>query len=167
CEEAISTLILKYEASRHIGMGSSYELRNIWPVPDRENALKRFEDLASESEKTINLITTRNGVLRLYKKGIDSLESAAIRGVKIKLLAPYEERDEWIIHELAEIIEARRLRRVPEILHATFDSKRILFVEVYPDDLNPRLGGDKGFWTENPNLAALQDLLFMESWGEA
>lgn len=167
CEEAISTLMLKYEASRHIGMRPSYELRNVWPIPDRGDAIKRFEDLASESEKTINLITTRNGVLRLYKRGVDSLESAALRGVKIKLLAPYEDRDEWIIHELEEILEARRLRGVPDILQATFDSRRILFVEVYPDDLNPQLGGDRGFWMDNPSLAVLLDLLFTEAWGEA
>ena len=164
CEEAISALMLKYEASRHIGISPSYELRNIWPIPDRENAIKRLEDLASEAEKTINITTTRNTVLRLYKRGVDSLESSALRGVKIRLLAPYGDGDEWVIHELEEILEARRLSGIPAILHATFDSKKILFVELYPDDLNPRIGGDRGFWTDNPSLAALQDVFFEEAW---
>jgi len=164
CEEAVTTLILKYEASRHIGRGSSYELRNIWPIPDRESSLKRLEDLASEAEQTINIVATRNTVLRLYKKGVEPLESAALRGVKIKVLAPLEDRDKWILHELGGILEARRLSGVPKILHATFDSEKILFVEVYPDDLNPQLGGDRGFWTENPNLATLEDQLFEETW---
>ncbi|MEM2122270.1 MAG: helix-turn-helix domain-containing protein [Candidatus Bathyarchaeia archaeon] len=167
CEEAVSTLMLKYEVSRHIGTGPSYELRNIWPIPDRENVVKRLEDLASESEKAINMIATRNGVLRLYKRGVDILESSALRGVKIRLLAPYEDRDKWIVHELGEILEMRRLSGVPEILHATFDSRKILFVEVYPDDLNPRLGGDRGFWIDNSNLATLQDRVFEEVWRRA
>ncbi len=164
CEDAINTISLKYETSKYVRKRTPQEMGNIWPISDRGEALKRFKDLTSEAEHTINIVTTRNGILRLYKTGIEYLDAAALRGVEIRLLAPFEERDRHIVEELKDIVLIRPLENISKASLITFDSKRILFFEVYPDDLNPKLGNDKGFWTENANLTTLEDKLFQEIW---
>jgi sugar-specific transcriptional regulator TrmB len=164
CEEALQTLSIKYEARKYINSREDYDVKSIWPIYGRDAAIKQFSELTAETEKTIRIITTQNGIIRLYKGQTDIIEAASLRGVTIKLLAPIGSKEKRLLDELGEMLLAKPLKNNPSYFLAIFDSKNVLLVKIYPDDLNSNLGDDKGFWLENPSMAELEDILFEEIW---
>jgi len=123
-------------------------VKSIWPIYGRDAAIKQFSELTAETEKTIRIITTQNGIIRLYKGQTDIIEAAALRGVTIKLLAPIASKEKRLLDELGEILLAKPLKNNPPYFLAIFDSRNVLLAKIYPDDLNSNLGDDKGFWCE-------------------
>jgi len=101
----------------------------------REHIQKRIGELANESEGQLILFLGRYGILHLCRSpSIDEINSAAERGVIIKVLAQLDRRTLKFFDQLHESIEIRHSDEVNSlgVLKDQSDVIQFLFVEQNP-----------------------------------
>lgn len=159
----VENLALGFESSQYVYTEKPYERYDAWKIRGREKIYKRLHDMIGESKMNVYLTTTANGLVRAYKAHSESLEKAADRGVKIRMIASVTQGNASVARELSQVID---VRNNPVLLpkFTAVDSAEIFFLEETPDDLNVTGSQDTSTWTNEPLIVKIHERFFDQLW---
>ncbi len=163
CVAVVENLTMAFESSKYVYTEKPFERYDLWSVRGRDKVYKRVQDMIGEAKVNVFFVTTANGLVRLYKAHSESLEKAAERGAKVRIVAPVNQTNSSVARELAEVIEVRSTI-VPMMKFIAADSAEIIFTEDIPDDTNVNAGQDVATWTNDPLLVKSHEKIFDQVW---
>ncbi|RLG13276.1 hypothetical protein DRN69_05900 [Candidatus Pacearchaeota archaeon] len=127
----------------------------------RQNLYNHMDMLVRDAEKTITLVTTREGINRKLEVLMASFEKCKKRGVKIRIAAPIDSNNITVAREFKKVAEVRSTQN----LNARFiivDSSQIMFMLLDDEKFHPNY--DVGIWVNTEFFANTLEQLFELAW---
>ncbi len=130
-------------------------------LKSRQNIYNHLDMLVRESQNTITLVTTADGLSRKLEILLPSMEKAKKRGVKIRIAAPISAENKKIAKEFSKVAEVRNV----EGLNARFmlvDGEQLMFMLLNDNEVHPSY--DVGIWLNTEFFAQAMESLFEIAW---
>lgn len=126
-------------------------------IRGRQNMYNHLDMMVRNASKTVNLVTTSEGLNRKIEALLPVLKLAKRRGVKIKISAPINSSNEKVAKELSKIAEVKNIPDV-KARFAVIDGKEIMLMLLDDEKIHPNY--DTGVWLNTEFLArALEQML--------
>ena len=125
------------------------------------NFAKDCYELAKNAQKSINLATTEEGIIRKIRTLKPTFEKAKERGVKIRIMAPVNEKTQESLDKLKDIAEIKDIKNV-NARFAIIDGEQILFMLMDDKTVHPTY--DIGMWVNTPYFAGAMQNMFDMAW---
>ena len=127
----------------------------------RHNLNDHLAMMAKNAEKSINLATTEEGIIRKIRTLKPTFEKAKERGVKIRIMAPVNEKTQESLDKLKDIAEIKDIKNV-NARFAIIDGEQILFMLMDDKTVHPTY--DIGMWVNTPYFAGAMQNMFDLAW---
>ncbi len=127
----------------------------------RQNLYNHLDMMIRSAEKSIVIVTTKDGLNRKLESLLPSLEKAKKRGVKIRIAAPITAKNKNIAKEFSKVAEVRNT----ESLRARFcivDGEQLMFMLMDDQTIHPNY--DIGVWINTEFFAQALEQLFDVAW---
>ena len=155
----VSSLESAYEETKSLIKPQKEE---VWIIRGRSEILQKVREMLSRAERVVNITTTENGLILLYKACNRLFDELAERGVKVRIVAPVGSSDQNAVQELRYVCEIKHLNICSSTLYVCVDDCEILLANLIPDDFSAISDKDVGAFTKNPILCALMSRLLLE-----
>lgn len=149
--ENIQSLILAYESVKLMSSRRASPKIELVVLEGRLSVSDSLTKYLSGSNESVDIITSENGMVRLYKSHLKQVERLLSKGVKVRLITHVTNQNVSVAKEIRNILQ---LRPSPKLSFQIFciDSKAIMFIEAIPDDQDDETGNDIGVISENPHI---------------
>jgi len=149
--EQMQSLILAYESMKLMSSRRASPKTELVIVEGRSAVSDSLTKYLSGSSESVEIVTSENGVVRLYKSHLKQIERLLSKGVKVRLITHVTSQNASVAEKIRNVIQ---LRPSPKLSFQIFsiDSKAIIFIEAIPDDLDDRAGNDIGVISENHHV---------------
>ena len=127
----------------------------------RNNIYNHLDLLIKDAKKTVNIVTTEQGLLRKMEGLMPTFEKVKKRGVKIKIAAPITNENKKTVDLLRNVAEVRHNDKV-NTRFVTVDGKDIVFMMLNDNEVHPSY--DLGIWVKTPYFASAMDQMFEQVW---
>ncbi|MCF7871837.1 hypothetical protein K9L97_02275 [Candidatus Woesearchaeota archaeon] len=128
-------------------------------VKGRDSLYDHINMMIKESEESLVIVTSEEGLLRKADILLKNLKKAKAKGIKIMIGAPIK-KETPEIKELKQIAEIRNIN-----INARFcisDNKSVLFMLANDAEVHPTY--DVGIWVNTPLFASALQQLFELAW---
>ena len=132
-------------------------------IRGRQNLYNHLDMMIRDAEKTITIVTTKEGLNRKLEALSESLDKAKKRGVTIRIAAPVTSNNIEIAKELKKFADVKSV----DSLNARFiivDSSQIMFMLIDDEKFHPNY--DIGIWVNTEFFANALEQLFELAWNE-
>ncbi|MEM4259704.1 MAG: helix-turn-helix domain-containing protein [Candidatus Woesearchaeota archaeon] len=126
----------------------------------RENLYNQIDMMIKNSNKSIILMTSSEGLVRKFDYFKKQLNKAKDRGVSIKIAAPITKNSQKIINELKELAEIRHSTNKSRFI--LVDNKHLMFMFMDDKDVHPTY--DAGVWVQSEFFANTINNMFLSIW---
>lgn len=126
----------------------------------RKRLYAHLESLIKNAEKSIVLVTTKEGILRKHKEFKKVLKKASKNGVKIRIAADFNKKHEHIIKELSEYAQVKKSNLDSRFL--LVDGEDISFMVMDDEEVHPSY--DVGVWVKTKYFASTFEKMFNSQW---
>jgi len=127
----------------------------------RQNLYNHLDMLIRDAEKTITIVTTREGINRKLESLMPSLEKSKKRGIKIRIAAPIDQNNIKIAKEMSKVAEVRNLQGM-NARFVIIDSNQVMFMLLDDEKFHPNY--DIGVWINTEFFAKALEQLFELAW---
>lgn len=134
----------------------------------RDALFEQLDSVLGGAKKSINVLTTEQGLVDIYEKHGKLLQKAAKSGVDIRIAAPITKRSEDVVSELgkiAEIKDVSNIEHIQDMLSKTYsvDGQHFIMSLTTSEDNKPN--EDMHFWTQSNHASnEFFDPLFNMIW---
>ena len=132
-------------------------------IRGRQNLYNHLDMMIRDAEKTITIVTTKEGLNRKLEALSESLDKAKKRGVTIRIAAPVTSNNIEIAKELKKFADVKSV----DSLNARFiivDSSQLMFMLLDDEKFHPNY--DIGIWVNTEFFANALEQLFELAWNE-
>jgi sugar-specific transcriptional regulator TrmB len=129
----------------------------------RQNLYNHLDMMLRDAEKTVTIVTTREGMNRKFEAIMPTLEKLKKRGVKIRIAAPIDESNVKIAKEFKKVAEVRDVDKL-KARFIIIDSNQIMFMLLDDEKFHPNY--DVGIWVNTDYFAAALEQMFELAWKE-
>lgn len=126
----------------------------------RHNLYNHLELTIRGAEKSVTIMTTRQGFIRKADTLLPVFEKLKKRGVKIRIAAPLNKEALKAAKELAGVAEVRNTDAKARFV--IVDGKEIIFMVLDDEEVHPTY--DVGIWVNTPFFASALENLFELAW---
>lgn len=137
----------------------------------RDALMEQLESMIGNAKKSINILTTEQGLMEMYEKHGKLLQKAAKGGVQIKIAAPITKKSEDIVKELSKFSQVKdisSMENLQNILSRTYSVDGQHFIMSLTSDEKTKPNEDIHFWTQSDHAAnEFFDPLFKMIWKQA
>jgi sugar-specific transcriptional regulator TrmB len=130
-------------------------------VKGRGNLYAHISYLIKNAEKSINILTTEQGLIRKADSLKNALNKAKDRGVKVKILAQKSKKQGTTV--LSKVAQIRYVDDIPARF-CVIDGKRVTFMVL--DDVSTHPNYDFGVWVNAGGFAKSFENIFNMLWGK-
>jgi len=130
-------------------------------LKSRHNLYDHLSMLIKESEKSISLMTTEEGLVRKVRSLKPLFEKAKQRGVKIKIIAPLGDKNKEIVSQLGDVAKIKAVKNIAGRF-CIVDGKQLMFMLMDDKEVHPTY--DLGFWVNTPFFARTMQDMFDRVW---
>ncbi|MBR9705358.1 TrmB family transcriptional regulator [Candidatus Pacearchaeota archaeon] len=130
-------------------------------VRGRQNVYNHLDMMIRESERTLTIVTTAQGLNRKLEALLPSLEKAKKRGVKIRIATQVNDTNKDVAKELSKFAEIRNMPKI-RARFAIVDSEQLLFMVLDDDKVHPNY--DVAIWLSTDFFAAAMEQIFEAAW---
>ncbi len=134
-----------------------FELSGV--LKGRRNIHNHLDYLVKNSQKSITIATTPQGILRKMNALKNSLKKAKDRNVRVRVAAPMTPEVRKQLGDLSKLAEIRPANNFGRI--CIFDGKDVVFM-ITDDSIHP--DQDTGIWVSSPVFASAIETMFNQSW---
>ena len=132
-----------------------------WVLSGRTQILQKISEMMSQAEKSVDIVTTENGLILLYKVYNVFLSKLGKDGTEIRITAPISSKNRNVARELRYICRVRHLGISPSFLLLKADNDQLLLAHSIPDNYEMSSDNDVGMFCRNPILCTLISRLFL------
>lgn len=129
----------------------------------RQNLYNHLDMMVREAEKTITIVTTKEGLNRKMEALMPSFAKCRKRGVKIRIAAPVDKNNIKIAKELKKVADVRSVKEL-KARFAIIDSTQLMFMLLDDEKFHPNY--DVGVWINTDFFAGALEQLFELAWKE-
>ena len=127
----------------------------------RQNLYNHIDMMIRTAEKTITIITTKEGLNRKLEALLPSMEKCKKRGVKIKIAAPIDSNNIKVARDLKKVAEVKNMEKM-RARFVIVDSNQIMFMLLDDEKFHPNY--DTGVWINTEFFASALEQLFELAW---
>jgi sugar-specific transcriptional regulator TrmB len=109
----------------------------------------KLNEMIVSSNESIEIWTTMRGIQALADLHFQQLKTAKDRGTKIRVIAPITSENTEGARKLVPVSELRYSEALGPAGIIIFDQRELMLYERLPDDSDPEVGADVGFWTNS------------------
>jgi sugar-specific transcriptional regulator TrmB len=127
----------------------------------RQNMYNHLDMMVRDAEKTITIVTTKEGLNRKLEALMPSLEKCKKRGVKIRIAGPVDKDNIKIAKELSKVAEVRNMQGM-KARFVIIDSNQLMFMLLDDEKFHPNY--DIGIWINTEFFASAMEQMFELAW---
>jgi len=127
----------------------------------RQNLYNHMDMMVRNAEKSITIVTTREGLNRKMEALMPSLEKCKKRGVKVRIAAPVDKNNKEVAKELKKVAEVKHTEKIRSRF-LIIDSNQIMFMLL--DDEKFHQNYDTGVWINTEFFAQSLEQMFELAW---
>jgi sugar-specific transcriptional regulator TrmB len=124
----------------------------------------KLNEMISSSRQSIEIWTTMRGIQALADLHFQQLRSAKDRGAKTRVIAPITSENTDGARKLVPVSELRYSEALGPAGIIVADEKELMLYERVPDDSNPDVGADVGFWTNSKRFIETMSRAYDALW---
>ncbi len=129
----------------------------------RQNLYNHLDMMVRDAEKSITIVTTREGLNRKFEAIMPTLEKCKKRGVKIRIAAPIDESNVKVAREFKKVAEVRDLDKM-KARFIIIDGNQIMFMLLDDEKFHPNY--DVGIWVNTEFFSQALEQMFEIAWKE-
>ncbi len=126
----------------------------------RHNIYDQLSYVIKNAEKSVDIITSEDGIIRKLKSLRPTLEKAIYKGIKIRIISPKLNRSD-LNYELNPEIEIKNLPDIKSRF-CIVDNKNVVF--MLTDDMETHPSYDIGFWVNSSYFGNTLKDYFDKTW---
>jgi sugar-specific transcriptional regulator TrmB len=130
----------------------------------RSEVSAKLNQMIGSATKTVEIWTTMRGIQALADFHFQHLKDAKGRGTKIRIIAPITSENTEGARKLVPVSELRYSEALGPTGMAIVDQRELMLYERLPDDNNPDVGADVGFWTNSARFAETMSRAYDGMW---
>ncbi len=130
-------------------------------IKGRHNLYNHLDSAIKDSEKSVLMVTSNEGIKRKSESLKKSLLKAKNKGVKIKIIIPEDSKYQGIEKELKGVAEIRTSDEIKGRF-VVIDGKHTTFMISDDSQVHPTY--DSGVWINSPFLSSSINALFEKAW---
>lgn len=122
----------------------------------RDAFLEQFESIIGVAKKSVNMLTTEQGLMEIYEKHGKLLQKAAKGGVQIKIAVPLSKKSESVIKEMSRFSQIRDVsgvENIQNVLTRAYSVDGQHFILSLTSDERTKPNEDMHFWTQSDHAA--------------
>lgn len=129
----------------------------------RQNIYNQLDMMVRNAERTITIVTTREGLNRKMEALLPSFEKAKKRGIKVRIAAPIDNNNIKVARELRKVAEVKNMEKM-RARFTIIDSNQVLFMLLDDEKFHPNY--DIGIWVNTEFFAKALEQMFELAWKE-
>jgi sugar-specific transcriptional regulator TrmB len=129
----------------------------------RQNLYNHMDMMLRGAEKSITIVTTRDGLNRKFEAIMPTLEKCRKRGVRIRIAAPIDNSNIKIAKEFKKVAEIKDLDKM-KARFVIIDSNQLMFMLLDDEKFHPNY--DVGIWVNTEFFAQALEQIFDVAWKE-
>ncbi len=126
----------------------------------RHNLYNHIDMMIKSAEKTVTIMTSKDGFIRKVEGLKQSMEKAKEKGVKIRIAAPLDASCKKTYEDIKDIAEVRKADTKARFV--VVDKEEIVFMVMDDSEVHPTY--DVGIWVNTPLFANAVEELFELAW---
>ncbi len=127
----------------------------------RQNLYNHLDMMIKDAEKTVTIVTTKEGLNRKFEAIMPTLDKVKKRGVKIRIAAPIDNSNIKIAKEFKKVAEVRDIDGM-KARFIIIDSNQLMFMLLDDEKFHPNY--DVGIWVNTEFFAQALEALFDIAW---
>jgi HTH-type transcriptional regulator, sugar sensing transcriptional regulator len=127
----------------------------------RQNLYNHMDMMLRGAEKSITIITTRDGLNRKMEVLMPTLDKCKKRGVKIRIAAPVDASNIKVAKEFKKVAEVRDLDKM-KARFIIIDGNQLMFMLLDDEKFHPNY--DVGIWVNTEFFAQALEGIFELAW---
>jgi sugar-specific transcriptional regulator TrmB len=127
----------------------------------RQNLYNHLDMMIRNAEKTVVIVTTKEGLNRKIEALMPSLEKCKKRGVKVRIAAPIDSNNIKVARDLKKISEIKNMDKI-KARFIIIDSNQIMFMLLDDEKFHPNY--DVGVWINTEFFAQALEQFFDLAW---
>ncbi len=127
----------------------------------RQNLYNHIDMMVRDAEKTVTIVTTKEGMNRKFEAIMPTLEKVKKRGVKIRIAAPIDSSNLKIAKEFKKVAEVRDLDKM-KARFIVVDGNQLMFMLLDDEKFHPNY--DVGIWVNTEFFAQALESMFDIAW---
>lgn len=127
----------------------------------RQNLYNHIDMMIRGAEKSITIVTTREGLNRKLEALMPTLEKCKKRGVNVRIAAPIDNSNVKIAKEFKKVAEIKDLDKM-KARFVIVDSNQLMFMLLDDEKFHPNY--DVGIWVNTEFFAQALEQLFDIAW---
>jgi sugar-specific transcriptional regulator TrmB len=124
----------------------------------------KLNDMIRSSNQSIEIWTTMRGIQALADLHFQQLKEAKNRGAKIRVIAPITSENTEGARKLVPVSDLRYSEALGPAGIIIVDQEELMLYERLPDDNNPDVGADVGFWTNSKRFIETMSRAYDGMW---
>jgi len=130
----------------------------------RNEVSGKLNEMTESASKSVEIWTTMRGIQALADFHFNQLKDAKARGVKIRIIAPITSENTEGARKLVPVSELRYSEALGPTGMIIVDQSGLMLYERLPDDNNPDVGADVGFWTNSNRFIETMSRAYDGMW---
>lgn len=127
----------------------------------RQNLYNHIDMMIRSAEKTITIVTTREGLNRKLEALMPTLDKCKKRGVKIRVAAPIDNTNLKVAKEFKKVAEVKDVNGL-KARFVVVDSNQLMFMLLDDEKFHPNY--DVGIWVNTEFFAQALEQMFDIAW---
>jgi HTH-type transcriptional regulator, sugar sensing transcriptional regulator len=127
----------------------------------RQNLYNHLDMMVRDAEKSITIVTTKEGLNRKFEAIMPTLEKCKKRGVKIRIAAPIDASNLKVAKEFKKVAEVRDLDKM-KARFIIIDENQIMFMLLDDEKFHPNY--DVGIWVNTEFFCQALEQMFEIAW---
>jgi|TARA_Y100000031_G_scaffold117349_1_gene130221 sugar-specific transcriptional regulator TrmB len=127
----------------------------------RQNLYNHLDMMIRNAEKSVVIITTKEGLNRKIEALLPSLEKCKKRGVKIRIASPVDSNNIKVARDLKKVAEVKNMDKM-KARFIIIDSNQIMFMLLDDEKFHPNY--DVGIWINTEFFAQALEQFFDLAW---
>jgi sugar-specific transcriptional regulator TrmB len=127
----------------------------------RQNLYNHLDMMLREAEKSITIVTTKEGLNRKFEALMPTLEKCKKRGVKIRIAAPVDASNIKFAREFKKVADIKDLDKM-KARFVIIDGNQLMFMLLDDEKFHPNY--DVGIWVNTEFFAQALEQMFDLAW---
>ena len=130
----------------------------------RVEVKSKLNDMMESSSQSIEIWTTMRGLQALANLHFEQLKAAKNQGAKTRVIAPITSENTEGARKLVPVSDLRYSEALGPAGMIIVDQRELMLYERLPDDNNPEIGADVGFWTNSKRFIETMSRAYDGMW---
>lgn len=155
--EIVETLTETHETVKNV---TSPQKKVVWYIDEDNDIIGKCHEILSQSEKSVNILTSADGLSLLFNSAPRLLDQLHEQGVEVRLYSPLDPKTNPLARELSYLFEVKKVDVATPILFIDSDHRSFILAQLAKQMRETPL--HSAIFSDDPILLSLLSLLLVD-----